>query len=108
MLFDLPPSCYQIESDLRKLRKVIRLQSPEYESKMRRDDFIFFSSYALSGLMLPLSPFFFMLLEHYGLQLQHLSPHSITRVVIFITSMRCSWECDCWCACSAASMCCVT
>jgi hypothetical protein len=28
-------------------------------------------------------PFFLVLLEHYGLQLQHLSPHSIALVVIF-------------------------
>jgi hypothetical protein len=32
----------------------------------------------------PLSSFFLMLLEHYGLQLQHLSPHSITLVAIFV------------------------
>jgi hypothetical protein len=30
------------------------------------------------------SSFIFMLLEYYDLQLQHLSPHSITLVVIFI------------------------
>jgi hypothetical protein len=28
--------------------------------------------------------FFFMLLEHYGLQLHHLLPHSITLVAIFV------------------------
>jgi hypothetical protein len=44
-------------------------------------EFIFFSSYALSGLVLP---FFFTLLETYGLQLHHLSPDSITLVAIFI------------------------
>jgi hypothetical protein len=46
-------------------------------------DFVYFSLYALAGLVPPLSSFFLMLLEHYGLQLQHLSPHSITLVVIF-------------------------
>jgi hypothetical protein len=47
-------------------------------------DFMYFSSYALSGLLPPLSSFFLMLLEHYGLQLQHLSLHSITLVAIFV------------------------
>jgi hypothetical protein len=42
-----------------------------------------FSAYALAGLVLPLSNFFLVLLEHYGLQLQHRSPHSITLVAIF-------------------------
>jgi hypothetical protein len=51
---------------------------------MQSDHFVFFSSYAPSRLMLPLSSFFFMLLEHYGLQLQQLSPPSITLVVIFV------------------------
>jgi hypothetical protein len=47
-------------------------------------DFIYFSSYTLSGLLPPLSSFFLVLLEHYGLQLQHLSLHSITLVAIFV------------------------
>jgi hypothetical protein len=46
-------------------------------------DFVYFSSYALLGLVSPLSSFL-MLLEHYWLQLQHLSPHSITPVAIFV------------------------
>jgi hypothetical protein len=51
---------------------------------MRPDNFIYFSSYGLSGLMSLLFSFFLMLLEHYGLQLQHLSPHSITLLTIFV------------------------
>jgi hypothetical protein len=46
--------------------------------------FIFFSAYALAGLVLLLSSFFLTLLEYYGLQLQHLSPNSITLVTIFV------------------------
>jgi hypothetical protein len=47
-------------------------------ASMRPSDFIYFSAYALTGLVPVFSSFFFMLLEHYGLQIQHLSPHSIT------------------------------
>jgi hypothetical protein len=50
---------------------------------MHPRDIICFSAYALSGLVLPFSSFFFMLLEHYGLQFQHLLLHSIVLVVIF-------------------------
>jgi hypothetical protein len=45
-------------------------------------DFVYFSSYTLAGLM-PLLSSFLVMLEHYGLQLQHLSLHSITLVAIF-------------------------
>jgi hypothetical protein len=91
MASGLPPLHYQSENDLRVLRKAIGWQSPEYVLKMRcgmlslahLGDFIYFSSYALAGLMQLLSSFFLMLLEHYGLQLQHLSPHSITLVAFF-------------------------
>jgi hypothetical protein len=34
--------------------------------------------------MPPLSSFFLVLLEHYVLHLQHLSPHSMTLVAIFV------------------------
>jgi hypothetical protein len=91
MASSLPTSCYQSENDLRALRKAIGWQSPGYDSKMRRGmlsltqsgDFVYFLTYALAGLMPPFSSFFLMLLEHYGLQLQHLSPHSIMLVAIF-------------------------
>jgi hypothetical protein len=46
-------------------------------------DFVYFSSYTLARLVPSLSSFFLVPLEHYGLQLQHLLPHSITLVVIF-------------------------
>jgi hypothetical protein len=91
MASSLPTSCYQSENNLRALRKAIRWQSPGYDSKMRRGmlsltqpgDFVYFLTYALARLMPPFSSFFLMLLEHYGLQLQHLSPHSIMLVAIF-------------------------
>jgi hypothetical protein len=51
---------------------------------MWADDFVYFFAYALSGLVPLFSPFFFVLLEYYVLELHHLSPHSITLVAIFI------------------------
>jgi hypothetical protein len=53
-------------------------------ASMRPGDFIFFTAYALVGLVPPLSSFFLMLLEYYGFQLQHLSPNSIALVAIFV------------------------
>jgi hypothetical protein len=47
-------------------------------------DFVFFAAYALARLVSLLSSFFLTLLEYYGLQLQHLSPNSITLVAIFV------------------------
>jgi hypothetical protein len=43
-----------------------------------------FVSYLSCGLALPISPFFLLLLEEFRLQLQHLTPHSILQVAIFV------------------------
>jgi hypothetical protein len=69
-------------------------QAPGFEHRLKHGvvplanlapgDFVFFSAYALAGLVPPVSSFFLMLLEFYGLQLQHLSPNSITLVAIFV------------------------
>jgi hypothetical protein len=40
-------------------------------------EFVLFISYLSCGLALPISPFFLLLMEEFGLQLQHLTPHSI-------------------------------
>jgi hypothetical protein len=47
-------------------------------------EFVLFISYLFCGLALPISPFFLLLLEEFGLQLQHLTPHSILQVAIFV------------------------
>jgi hypothetical protein len=47
-------------------------------------EFVYFSCYAAVGLVPSMSSFRFTLLEFYGLQLQHLSSHSLILVVIFI------------------------
>jgi hypothetical protein len=46
-------------------------------------EFVLFVSYISCGLALPISPFFMLLLEEFGLQLQHLTPHSILQAAIF-------------------------
>jgi hypothetical protein len=46
-------------------------------------EFVLFVSYLSCGLALPISPFFLLLLEELGLQLQHLTPHSILQASIF-------------------------
>jgi hypothetical protein len=47
-------------------------------------EFVLFTSYISYGLALPISPFFLLLLEEFGLQLQHLTPHSVLEAAIFI------------------------
>jgi hypothetical protein len=47
-------------------------------------EFVFFACYAAAGLAPPVSSFLFMLVEFYGLQLQHLSLHSFVLVAIFV------------------------
>jgi hypothetical protein len=89
----LPASRYQSESALRKLRRLLGWQSLGFDGRvrcgavplggLRSSEFIFFSSYALSDLVLPFSSFF-MMLETYDLQLHLLSSPSIMLVVIFI------------------------
>jgi hypothetical protein len=46
--------------------------------------FVLFTSYALAGPVALVSSFLFIMLENYGLQLQHLSPHSLELVAIFV------------------------
>ena len=43
-----------------------------------------FISHISTGLGLPISPFFLLLLEDFGLQRQHLTPHSILLTAIFV------------------------
>jgi hypothetical protein len=40
-------------------------------------EFVFFSCYAVVGLVPPMPSFIFTLLEFYRLQLYHLSPHTL-------------------------------
>jgi hypothetical protein len=94
MAAELPPSRFRSSSSFAGLRRLMGWQAPGFKHRLKRGvvplanlepgDFVFFSAYALAGLVPPLSSFFLMLLEFYGLQLHHLSPNSITLVAIFI------------------------
>jgi hypothetical protein len=94
MAAELPPSRFRSSGSLACLRRLMGWQAPGFEHRLKRGvvplanvalgDFVFFSTYALAGLVPPVSSFFLMLLEFYGLQLQHLSPNSITLVAIFV------------------------
>jgi hypothetical protein len=94
MATELPPSRFRSLGSLASLRRLMGWQAPDFEHMLKRGvvplanlapgDFVFFSAYALAGLVPPVSSFFLMLLEFYGLQLQHLSPNSITLVAIFV------------------------
>jgi hypothetical protein len=94
MATELPPSRFKTTGSLASLRRLMVWQAPGLTCKvksgaaslanMRPGDFVFFATYALAGLVPPLSSFFLTLLEYYGLQLQHLSPNSIALVAIFV------------------------
>jgi hypothetical protein len=50
--------------------------------------FVLFNSYVMCGLVPPISSFFLLLLEEFGLQLQHLTPHSILLMAVFAHFME--------------------
>jgi hypothetical protein len=51
-------------------------------------EFVLFNSYITCGLAPPISSFFLLLLEEFGLHLQHLTPYSILLVSVFIHFME--------------------
>jgi hypothetical protein len=88
------PGHYQTEEALDSMRRMLGWGSPALAGRIRADtillgdlatrEFVLFISYLFCGLALPISPFFLLLLEEFGLQLQHLTPHSILQVAIFV------------------------
>jgi hypothetical protein len=51
-------------------------------------EFVLFNAYISCGIAPSISSFFLLLLEEFGLQLQHLTPHSILLVSVFIHFME--------------------
>jgi hypothetical protein len=94
------PSRFQAEEALNLVCGLLGWSTPGLAGRIRvgaaplgdlaAGEFVLFTSYISCGLALPISPFFLLLLEEFGLQLQHLIPHSILRQRSSSTSVRCS------------------
>jgi hypothetical protein len=84
---------YQTERRLGTVRRLLGWSAPAHAWRIQAGttplgdlaagEFVLFVSYLSCGLALPISPFFMLLLEDLGLQLQHLTPHSILQAAIF-------------------------
>jgi hypothetical protein len=87
------PERFQSEGALNLVRNLLGWSVPAFVGRIHAGasplgdlaagEFVLFVSYLSCGLPLPISPFFLLLLEELGLQLQHLTPHSILPVPIF-------------------------
>jgi hypothetical protein len=87
------PERYQTERALGTVRRLLEWSAPAHAWRIRAGatplgdlaagEFVLFVSYLSCGLALPISPFFMLLLEDLGLQLQHITPHSILQAAIF-------------------------
>jgi len=79
---------------LDSVRRLLGWTSPELTGRIQAGssplgnlhpgEFVLFIAHMSIGLALLLSSFFVLLLESYGLQIQHLTPHSILQWAIFI------------------------
>jgi hypothetical protein len=88
------PDRFQSEEALNLVRGLLGWSTPGLAGRIRASaaplgdlatgEFVLFTSYISCELALPISPFFLLLLEEFGLQLQHLTPHSILQAAIFI------------------------
>jgi hypothetical protein len=80
MAAELPPSRFRSSGPLVSLRWLMGWQAPGFEHRLKcrvvplanlaPGNFVFFSAYTMAGLVPPVSSFFLMLLEFYGLQRQ--------------------------------------
>jgi hypothetical protein len=74
--------------------RLLGWRAGEYDGRIHRGtipltdlqpgEMVLFTSYALVGFMLPVSSFFLTLLETYGLQHHHLTPHTLALVAVFV------------------------
>jgi hypothetical protein len=87
------PERFQSEVALNLVRNLLEWGAPAFAGRIHAGasplgdlaagEFVLFVSYLSCGLALPISHFFLLLLEELGLQLQHLTPHSILQAAIF-------------------------
>jgi hypothetical protein len=113
MVAELPPSWFRSSGSLVSLRRLMGWQAPGFEHRLKHGvvplanlapgDFVFFSAYALAGLVPPLSSFFLMLLEFMGSSCSTFPPTPSHWWQSSSTSARCSWGCGRRCACSVSS-----
>jgi hypothetical protein len=92
------PRRFQSQSQLDLVHCVLGWTALEHAGRIRagkiplRDlsagEFVLFISYTMCGLVPPISSFFLLLLEEFGLQLQHLTPHSVLLVAVFAHFME--------------------
>ena len=78
------PRRFQIEEELNTVRRLLGWSPQETAwgmragsvslSDLRAREFVLFISHISTSLGLPISSFFLLLLEDFGLQLQHLTP----------------------------------
>jgi hypothetical protein len=88
------PDRFQSEEALNLVRGLLGWSAPGLTERIHAGavplgnlaagEFILFTSYISCGLALSISPFFLLLLEEFGLQLQHLMPHSVLQAAIFV------------------------
>ena len=88
------PRRFQTEEELNTVRRLLGWSPQETARGIRAGsvplgdlcagEFVLFISHISTGLGLPISSFFLLLLEDFGLPLQHLTPHSILLTSIFI------------------------
>jgi hypothetical protein len=88
------PDRFQAEEELNLVCGLLGWSAPGPAGRIRvstvslgdlaAGEFVLFTSYISCGLALPISPFFLLMLEEFGLQLQHLTPNSILQAAIFV------------------------
>jgi len=91
------PRRFQRQAQLDVVRRLLGWTAPELAGGIRAgssslDDlvageFVLFYAYITCRLALPFSSFFLLLLEEFGLQVLHLTPHSILLVVVYVHFM---------------------
>src|SRR5579859_3023167 len=92
------PHRLQSVEQLNAVRRLLGWATPERAGMVRAGssslsdlvagEFVLFTAYATCGLVPPVSSFLLLLLEDFGLQLQHLTPHSILQVAVFVHFME--------------------
>ncbi|KAJ1283359.1 hypothetical protein BS78_03G122400 [Paspalum vaginatum] len=83
----------ETEENLTRVRRLLGWTDAERRDNVRTGssphrnlqlgEFVLFVPYLYCGLGIPISSFFMLVLETFGLQLQHLTPHSILHAAIF-------------------------